>query len=129
MSASRLSVLRGLEKFKARLVAKGYSQVKGVDFNETYAPVSRFTTFRALMAVAAHDGLHATQLDVKNAFLYGELDETEIFMQQPPGFEDGTGRVCRLVKSLYGQKQAPLVWYYHIEQYLLSQGWTVCDSD
>lgn len=79
-----------LEKFKARLVAKGYSQVKGLDFNDTYAPVSRFTTFRALMAKAAHEGLHIVQLDVKNAFLYGTLDETEIYMKQPPGYEDGT---------------------------------------
>ena len=118
-----------LEKFKARLVAKGYAQVKGVDYDDTYAPVSRFTTFRALMAKTAHEDLHVSQLDVKNAFLYGTLDETEIFMQQPELMNDGTGRACKLVKSLYGLKQAPLVWYYHIEQTLVENGWKVCDSD
>ena len=118
-----------LEKFKARLVAKGYAQVKGVDYDDTYAPVSRFTTFRALMALTAHEGYHVSQLDVKNAFLYGDLDQTEIYMQQPEGKSDGTGRACKLVKSLYGLKQAPLVWYYHIEHHLLENGWTVCDSD
>jgi hypothetical protein len=110
-------------------VAKGYSQVKGVDFNDTYAPVSRFTTFRAMLAKTAQDGLFVKQLDIKNAFLYGELEETDIYMHQPPGFEDGTGRSCQLVKSLYGLKQAPLVWYYHIEEHLLSNGWTVSESD
>jgi hypothetical protein len=118
-----------VDKFKARLVAKGYSQVKGVDFNNTYAPVSRFTTLRVLMAKTAIENLHVTQLDVKNAFLYGTLDETELYMKQPPGYDDGTGRVCKLVKSLYGLKQAPLVWYYNIEQYLLDNGWTVCETD
>jgi hypothetical protein len=118
-----------LEKFKARLVAKGYSQVKGIDYNDTYAPVSRFTTFRTLMSLTAIDRLYVIQLDVKNAFLYGDLEETELYMQQPPGYHDGTSRACKLIKSLYGLKQAPLVWYDNIEQYLLANGWTVCDSD
>jgi len=121
----KLNAKGELDKFKARLVAKGYSQVEGVDFNDIYAPVSRFTTFRALMAKAAQEDLHMKQLDVKNAFLYGNLDETDIYMQQPPRFEDGTGRACRLVKSLYGLKQAPLVWCYHIEEHQLSNGWKV----
>jgi len=64
-----------LEKFKARLVAKGFSQVKGIDFNDTYAQVSRFTTLRVLIAMTAHDDLIVTQLDVKNAFPYEKLDE------------------------------------------------------
>jgi hypothetical protein len=118
-----------LEKFKARLVAKGYSQVKGIDFNDTYAPVSRFTTFCTLMAIAAAESMHVKQLDVKNAFLYGDLEETEIYMQQPEGYEDGTSRVCHLIKSLYGLKQAPLVWYENLESFLLAQGWLTCDSD
>jgi hypothetical protein len=118
-----------LEKFKARLVAKGYSQVKGVYYNDTYAPVSRFTTFRTLMSLTAIGRLHVIQLDVKNAFLYGDLEETELYMQQPPGYHDDTSRACKLIKSLYGLKQAPLVWYDNIEQYLLTNAWTVCDSD
>jgi len=81
------------------------------------------------MAMTANQDLHVSQLDVKNAFLYGTLDETEIYMQQPRDETTAQGRVCKLVRSLYGLKQAPLVWYYHIEQHLTENGWEVCDSD
>lgn len=73
---------RGARENQGRLVTKGYSQVKGIDYNDTYVLVCRLTTFRALMAVTAHEDYHVAQLDVKNAFLYGSLDETEIYMQQ-----------------------------------------------
>ena len=118
-----------VERFKARLVAKGFNQVQGRDFDKTYAPVSRYTSFRMLVALGAANGFKWSQLDVKNAFLYGQLDETELYMQQPPGFEDGTDRVCKLLKSIYGLKQAPLVWYTHIEQFLKSKGWKPLDTD
>jgi len=98
-----------IERFKARLVAKGFSQVEGADYFETYAPVSRYTTTRALLAVITLRQLYTVQLDVKNAFLYGDLD-AEIYMKQPPGYEDGTGRVCRVLRSLYGLKQLPKLW-------------------
>jgi transposase InsO family protein len=119
----------GLDKFKARLVVQGYRQIPGVDFNLTYAPVARFTSFRTLMSLAAANDMEVIQLDVKNAFLYGELEETELYVKQPPGFEDGTHRACRLVKSLYGLKQAPLVWYLHMQRTLRDMGWKPIDTD
>jgi hypothetical protein len=98
------------KRFKARLVAGGHKQTEGVDYNETYAPVSRLATLRTMLAVAARNGWKVHQLDIKNAFLNGKAD-TEVYMQQPPGFVDGVGHVVKLQKCLYGLKQAPRVWY------------------
>jgi hypothetical protein len=98
-------------KFKARLVAQGFSQKPGTDYQEmgTFAPVMRFETLRAMLALTAVNNWEMRQMDVKGAYLNGYLDE-EIYMQQPPGFGDGSGRVCRLRRSLYGLKQAGNVW-------------------
>jgi hypothetical protein len=98
------------KRFKARLVAGGHKQTEGVDYNETYAPVSRLATLRTMLAVAARNGWKVHQLDIKTAFLNGKAD-TEVYMQQPPGFVDGVGQVVKLQKCLYGLKQAPRVWY------------------
>jgi hypothetical protein len=89
-------------------VAKGYSQVEGVDFNETFAPVAKFTTIRCILAIGAAMDLDIHQMDVKTAFLNGELEE-DIYMDQPQGFvQDGKEDVvCKLKKSLYGLKQSP----------------------
>jgi hypothetical protein len=97
-----------IERYKARLVAKGYTQKEGEDFFDTYSPVARLTTIHTLIAMVASYGLIIHQMDVKTAFLNGELDE-EIYMDQPEGFvADGQeNKVCRLLKSLYGLKQAP----------------------
>ena len=95
-------------RYKACLVAKGYSQTKGVELNEIFSPVVKHTSFRVLLAMIAWFDLEFEQLDVKIAFLHGELEE-QIFMHQPEGFiiEGKEDHVCRLKKSLYGLKQSP----------------------
>jgi hypothetical protein len=97
-----------IKRYKAILVIKGYSQKEGEAFFDTYSSMARLTTICVLLSLAASHGLLNHQMDVKTAFLNGELDE-EIYMVQPAGFvENGQeGMVCKLLKSLYGQKQAP----------------------
>ncbi|XP_068338880.1 uncharacterized protein [Pyrus communis] len=97
-----------IDKYKARLVAKGYRQKHGLDFFDTYSPVTRITSIRLLIAIAALHNMEIHQMDVKTAFLNGDLDE-EIYMEQPEGFvvKGQEHKVCKLVKSLYGLKQAP----------------------
>jgi hypothetical protein len=89
-------------KYKARLVAKGYAQVQGVDFEEVFAPVARIETVRVLLALAARGGWEVHHMDVKSAFLNGDLSES-VFVKQPPGFIVGKGdKVLKLRKALYG---------------------------
>ncbi|KAK1629396.1 hypothetical protein QYE76_003711 [Lolium multiflorum] len=96
---------------KARLVAQGFSQVEGIDFGETYAPVARLESIRILLAYASHHNFKLQQMDVKSAFLSGPLHE-EVYVKQPPGFEDLNfpNHVYKLDKALYGLKQAPRAW-------------------
>jgi hypothetical protein len=97
-----------MNRYKARLVAKGYAQMYGIDYEETYSLVAKMTTIRAIITMAAVKGWSLHQMDVKNAFLHGDLQE-EVYMEQPLGYVDQTcpSLVYRLKKTLYGLKQAP----------------------
>lgn len=86
-------------------MAKGYNQKEGIDYNETFSPVSTKDAFRTVMALVAHFNLELHQMDVKTAFLNGDLHE-EIYMLQPNGFVEDENKVCKLKKSIYGLKQA-----------------------
>ena len=88
-------------------MARGDSQIAGIDYNETYAPVARFSSFRLLIALAAHHDLDLEHMDVNTAFLYGDID-TVMYMKQPPGCQVAgqQNKVCKLRKSIYGLKQA-----------------------
>jgi len=117
-------------RHKARLVAKGYSQVEGVDFNETFAPVAKFTTIRCMLAIGAIMDLEIHQMDVKTAFLNGELEE-DIYMDQPQGVvQDGKEHlVCKLKKSLYGLKQSPRAWYQCIDMFFTHEDFFRSQAD
>ncbi|KAG8472156.1 hypothetical protein CXB51_036420 [Gossypium anomalum] len=108
-------------KYKARLVAKGYSQVPGVDFTDVFSPVVKHSSIRALLGIVAMHDLELEQLDVKTAFLHGELEE-DIYMQQPEGFtvSEKEDYVCLLKKSLYGLKQSPRQWYKRFDSFMTS---------
>ncbi|KAJ9541278.1 hypothetical protein OSB04_027784 [Centaurea solstitialis] len=108
---------------KARLVAKGFKQQAGIDYDETFAPVARIEAIRIFLAYAAHKNFTVYQMDVKTAFLNGELKE-EVYVSQPEGFVDRTkpNHVYILDKALYGLKQAPRAWYDHLSNALLDNG-------
>ncbi|KAK4411876.1 Retrovirus-related Pol polyprotein from transposon TNT 1-94 [Sesamum angolense] len=107
-----------------------YTQKKGIDYEETFSPVMRFATVRLILAIVAHLDLELFQMDVKAAFLNGELDE-KIFMDQPEGFQEmGQKRkVCRLKRSIYGLKQSSRQWYHRFHRAITSIGFTMDEED
>ncbi|CAI7880717.1 unnamed protein product [Closterium sp. NIES-53] len=117
-----------VEREKARLVVKGFTQVCGADYDETYSPVSSYATLRIFLSIVAVLDLNLMQLDMKNAFLQSKFDRV-LYMDQPNYFDDGTGRVCKLLKSLYGLKQSPLLWYRALDGVLQGAGWKKCQVD
>ena len=119
-----------LDKYKARLVAKGFTQLKDIDYFDTFAPVTRMTSIRLLIALAAIHSLVIHQMDVKTAFLNGDLDE-EVYMKQPEGFvvPGQEHKVCKLLKSLYGLKQAPKQWNEKFRRVMISNGYSINGGD
>lgn len=111
------------ERYKARLVAKGFTQKEGIDYKETFSPVSKKDSLRIIMALVAHYDLELHQMDVKTAFLNGSLEE-EVYMDQPEGFslKGKEHMVCKLKKSIYGLKQASRQWYLKFNDIVISFG-------
>jgi hypothetical protein len=107
-------------------VAKGYSQVKGLDFDETFTPVARLESIHILLAYATHHGFKLYQMDVKSAFLNGPIKE-EVYVEQPPGFESDEypNHVYKLHKAFYGLKQAPRAWYECLRDFLIKNDFRI----
>jgi len=112
-----------IERYKARLVAKGFTQKDGIDYKETFSPVSKKDSFRIIMALVAHYDLKLHQMDVKTAFLNGDLED-DVYMDQPVGFtkEGKEHMVCKLKRSIYGLKQASRQWYLKFNDTIVSFG-------
>jgi hypothetical protein len=124
----------GSTRYKARLVIRGFQQIKGRDYDETYAPVSKLSTFRMLMAYAAQHKWKVEHLDVVTAFLNPKIDKENIYMTLPAGMDWIDPRLAevetvRLKKALYGLKQAPRLWHEEINTFLLSIGFTQSSTD
>ena len=117
-------------RYKARLVAKGYAQKEGIDYNEVFSPVVKHSSIRILLTLVAQFNMELVQMDVKTAFLHGDLEE-EIYITQPDGFKVAGKEdwVCKLNKSLYGLKQSPRQWYKRFDQFMIGQNYTRSNFD
>jgi hypothetical protein len=124
-----------IQKYKARWVVRGFEQEQGSDYTDTFASVVKPMSYKAIFAIAAARDYEIHQMDVKTAFLYGDVQE-EIYVEQPTGYEEPSAEgddpvvtVCKLVKALYGLKQSLRIWYYTLTTFLESLGFTPLDSD
>eukprot|EP00253_Pinus_taeda_P011066 PITA_11066 len=119
-----------VEKYKARFVAQGFSQIEGIDYEETFAPVARYSSIRTILSLSAQMGWHILQMDVKTAFLNGVIEE-EVYIEQPKGFEvfSSKSHVCRLKRPLYGLKQVPRAWYTRIDSDFTGLGFSKSEAD
>jgi hypothetical protein len=114
-----------IDKYKAKFVAHGFSQKEGIDYEETFTHVARYTSIRTIITLAAKMKWKLHQMNIKTAFLNGVIKE-EVYIEQPQGFEveDRKTHVCKLKKALYGLKQAPRAWHGRIDSFLTSLGFT-----
>jgi hypothetical protein len=119
-----------IEKYKARFVTCGFSQKEGIDYEETFAPVARYTSIRTIIALAAKMKWKLHQMDVKTTFVNGVIEE-EVYIEKPQGFEveDRKSHVCRLKKAFCRLKKAPRAWYGRIDNFLMSLGFTKSKAD
>lgn len=117
-----------IDRYKARLVGRGFNQQYGIDYEETFSPVVRFGSIRTMFALAAMNKMKIRQFDIKTAFLYGDLEET-VYMHQPVGYDDNSGRVCQLRKSLYGLKQSSRCWNQKFSSFIKEFGFVVSKAD
>jgi hypothetical protein len=126
----KLKSTGSIDKYKARIVVRGFTQRHGIDYFDTYSPVTKIATIRTLIALACIHDLVVHQMDVKTVFLNGDLDE-EIYMVQPEGFvvPGQENKVCKLVKSLYGLKQAPKQWHDKFDKTMTGNGFHVNEGD
>jgi hypothetical protein len=119
-----------VEKYKARFVARGFSQIKGMNYDETFAPIARYSSIRYIFAISAQMGWRIHQMDVKTMFLNGIIEE-EVYIKHLEGFDtfDKESHVGRLKRELYGLKQAPCAWYTRIDNYFTGLGFTKSEED
>jgi histone deacetylase 1/2 len=119
-----------IDRYKTRLIAKGFKQRYGIDYEDTFSPVVKAATIRLVLSISVSKGWSLRQLDVKNVFLHGVLEE-EVYMKQPPGYENPNApyHVCRLDKSLYGLKQAPRAWFSKLSSKLQELGFLASKAD
>lgn len=125
-----MNELGEIDKYKARLVAMGYSQQHGIDFIEVFAPDACMDTVRMIVALAACKGWNIFQLDVKSAFLHGELRE-DVYIEQPKGYvkKGKEHNIYKLHKALYGLRQAPRAWFSRIESHFVKKGFQKCPNE
>nr|GEV87349.1 zinc finger, CCHC-type [Tanacetum cinerariifolium] len=126
----KLKVDGTVEKFKAKLVIQGFKQKSGIDYFDTYALMARISTIRLMIAMTSMHNLIIHHMDVKTAFLNGDLEE-EVYMNQPLGFimSENENKVCKLIKSLYRLKQAPNQWHQNFKEVVLSNGYLLNQAD
>ena len=117
-----------IQKYKAHVVVQGFTQVKGIDFNKTFVPVTKLSLLCTILALAAKLNLEVHQMDVKSAYLNGNLKE-EIYMELPPGFNIPEGMVLKLNKAVYGTKQGRRVWYKNVKAELKRMGYDRTKAD
>ena len=119
-----------VEKYKAIFVNRGFSQIEGIDYEETFAPVARYSSIRMILSLSAQMGWHIHQMDVKTAFLNGVIEE-EVYIEQPEGFEifSNESHVRKPKRALYGLKQAPRAWYTQIDSYFTRLGFSKSEAD